>query len=99
MRRGIIGARYDPSDNPLIPAYPGIQDEFVFLMAVSIDCAVKDLQTFGADTGGLHQHAAKIVLAKGETAKLGKLRLLPAKPPVFVGNLDIRLVWPCSTFR
>ena len=80
MRRASIDRRTDLTDHPVIPAKAGRDDQIVLLGTVSINRAIGNAHTLGANTSALGQYTVEITADNGECAESRKLRLLPAKP-------------------
>ena len=89
MRSASIDRRTDLTDHPVIPAEAGGDDQVVLFETVSINRAIRNAHTLGANARALGQHTVEVAADNGECAEPDKLRLLPTKPLVLFSEACI----------
>ena len=64
------------TDDAILPAMTGDDQQIVFLSAIAANLAEGDVEALGADADGLTENLVQIPLAKREAAEPGNRRLL-----------------------
>jgi hypothetical protein len=100
LRRSVVGPRDDPTDQPRIPADPGLNKQVVLVFAVSADLAEGDAKTFGTGAGGFCQDVLHICFDKGEGAEFRERLLLPQEAcDIFVSACTSRCCRAVGPFQ
>jgi hypothetical protein len=100
--RCLVGLRDHPSDDPEVPATPGLDEKIVLSGTVSANLAERNIQGRRTDTGGFGEDRQQVGFVECEPSKLRQSRLLAAKflygwldamqaPLLFVGRAGVRV--------